>query len=167
MWASGTTPVGRWQDRAGEPTDPGETPVSSDDTPDRPERRVIPRAERTAPEVRRNQMSPVNQAARAADALLGITKTVDGYDEPPELYGVLIQLAHLTDHAVKVIDQANLWLRSEHRARLISPAADGGDTDATIDALLAAAAAGRAFSTAIDDAAGHVGHLTGADEPTG
>jgi hypothetical protein len=136
--------------------------MATDDTPDQP---VNPRAERAAPPPR-NQSSPVNQAARAVDTIREITRTVDGYEKPSELYGVLIQLTHLTDHAGQIIDQANKWLRAQSRAGQVVATADGGDVDATIQALLAAAVAGRTFSAAIDDAAGHVGHLISEDAPT-
>jgi hypothetical protein len=110
------------------------------------------------------QRSPVIRAARAGDALREIT-TMDGYDEAPEMYGVLTRLTQLTDLTGQVLDQARQWLRTQHRAGRIGTD-NGGDVDAAIDALVAAAAAARAFSTAIDDAAGHVGHLTSKDAPT-
>src|SRR5689334_13305585 len=86
MWTHGAAAADRWQDRAGDPTDPGEGTVSTDETPERPRppaRDQLAAGERAQTVARDHRRSPAHRAARAADTLREITTTT-GYADAPE-----------------------------------------------------------------------------------
>jgi hypothetical protein len=111
--------------------------------------------------------NPVVRATRAAQALreLGATTASSGYQDPPELYNVLVQLTQVVERSGQVLVTAGEWLRAEHRAGRVGADEAGiqGVITAAIDALTAATAQAAALATQLDTAAGHAGHLTRTD----
>ena len=105
------------------------------------------------------QGSPVIRGVRAVASLREIT-TMDGFTEAPEMYFVLTQLIQVANVTGQVLEQANQWLRIQHRAGKIGTD-NGGDVTAAIDALMVATASARSFATVVDEAASHASHLTG------